>query len=205
MRVRHRGFSLVELMVGLVVGLIVIAAVIAVFIGSRQTYQEIQRVTRLQENLRFVTYFMTKDLRRASYNNGLVWGDLSAPDVPEISFTENAFTIEWREDDEDELTFVDRDCVGDEIEPGSKVRHVYDLNDGVLLCTRFIGDGDDDFATTALMHNVTYLQAQPVPDAESAVGIAITLRYVTAIGNETFNHETEFRVGFRNQILNRID
>jgi len=196
MRRRNRGFSLVELMVGLVVGLVVIAAVIAVFIGSRQTYQEIQRVTRLQENLRFATDFMTRDIRRAGYSadNSLPeWGQQTPPDDTGIGFGPGSFMTQWRADD------GDRDCIGEEVAAGTVIQHVYAIMDDALTCTR-------DGVTTVLVRDVTGLQRDLISTGTGLpVGIVLTLTYRTEIANETFTHETEFRVAFRNTLLAMIE
>lgn len=64
---RQSGLSLVELMVSLVIGLILMAGVIQIFLNSRNTQIAHEESMRLQENLRFASYFINKDLRSAGY------------------------------------------------------------------------------------------------------------------------------------------
>lgn len=66
-RVRSRGLSLVELMVGIAVGLILVAGALTLFsshvVGSRGLVQE----TRLNQDLRAAADLIARDLRRAGY------------------------------------------------------------------------------------------------------------------------------------------
>ena len=64
-QVKQQGISLVELMVAMVLGLIMTAAVMQTYLGTKQTYNITNGISRLQENARFGHYFITKDLREA--------------------------------------------------------------------------------------------------------------------------------------------
>lgn len=66
---RHGGFSLVELMMALVAGLIVSAAALAFFFSGMKSNGEYVRSTRLTQELRNSLSFLTRDLRRAGYND----------------------------------------------------------------------------------------------------------------------------------------
>jgi len=63
----ERGFSLVELLVAVAVSLIVLGGVIAVMVSSKATYVTQDSLARLQENARFATEFIARDLRMAGY------------------------------------------------------------------------------------------------------------------------------------------
>jgi prepilin peptidase dependent protein B len=69
---RQRGFSLVELMVAMVIGLIVIGASLSVFIGILGANSTQMKISRLNHELRTVMTAVTRDLRRAGYNNWTV-------------------------------------------------------------------------------------------------------------------------------------
>ena len=64
---RHRGFSLVELMVAMVVGLITLGTVSAIMVNTNKNYTATDSTARLQENARFAMQFIATDLRRAGY------------------------------------------------------------------------------------------------------------------------------------------
>jgi type IV pilus assembly protein PilW len=64
---RERGFSMVELMVAVTLGLIVTAVVSQVFVASKTSYRSEDNSSRLQENSRFATQLLTRELRMARY------------------------------------------------------------------------------------------------------------------------------------------
>lgn len=69
---RHaRGMSLVELMVAVTLGLILIAGLLQVYLSTRTAYSIQDAVMRRQENLRYVTYVLTRDVRMAGYRGCL--------------------------------------------------------------------------------------------------------------------------------------
>jgi type IV pilus assembly protein PilW len=64
---KQRGFSLVEVMISITLSLIVLAGVLAVMYSSKVTYNENERVGRLQENGRAAMEIMLRDLRGAGF------------------------------------------------------------------------------------------------------------------------------------------
>jgi type IV pilus assembly protein PilW len=62
-----RGFSLVELMVALTLSLILLGGVLSVTISSKLTYNENERVARLQENMRAGFEIILRDLRGGGF------------------------------------------------------------------------------------------------------------------------------------------
>lgn len=68
-RALEKGFTLVELMVALVAGLIVSAAVLSFFLSSMKSNGEYVQSTRLTQELRNTLDLMTRDLRRAGYDD----------------------------------------------------------------------------------------------------------------------------------------
>jgi prepilin-type N-terminal cleavage/methylation domain-containing protein len=70
----HRGFSLVELMIALAAGLIVSAAVVAFLLSSFKSNGEYVISTRLTQDLRNTLDLVSRDLRRAGYDQYAVSG-----------------------------------------------------------------------------------------------------------------------------------
>jgi type IV pilus assembly protein PilW len=64
---RQRGVSLIELMISLTLSLVIIAGVLYVFLGSRQSYNQMDVMSRLQENGRIAVDLLTHDLRLGGY------------------------------------------------------------------------------------------------------------------------------------------
>jgi type IV pilus assembly protein PilW len=68
---RHRGFTLVELMVALVISLVLLAGVIQVYLSSKQSYRLQDNVARIQESGRLTTEILTRYIRLAGYRANL--------------------------------------------------------------------------------------------------------------------------------------
>ncbi len=61
------GLTLVELLVALVMGLVLMAGVAAVFVANKTTYRVQDALARLQENGRFATTILGRDIRGSGY------------------------------------------------------------------------------------------------------------------------------------------
>jgi len=69
---KHAGFSLVELMIALVAGLLVSGATVAFLMSSMKSNGEYVVSTRLTQELRNTMDLVTRDLRRAGFNNDYI-------------------------------------------------------------------------------------------------------------------------------------
>ncbi|RDB42294.1 prepilin-type N-terminal cleavage/methylation domain-containing protein [Halomonas sp. DQ26W] len=86
---RHRGFSLIELMVALVIGLIIILGAGQLFLMGFQTFRQTELMGNKQAALTFAAETLIRDIRRASaIDNGSVFnlvvpnnGDLASCDA----------------------------------------------------------------------------------------------------------------------------
>jgi type II secretory pathway component PulJ len=63
------GFSLVELMVALVLSLFLIGGAITTFTAARTTTAETETLSRAQENIRFASDYLIRDLRNAGFRD----------------------------------------------------------------------------------------------------------------------------------------
>lgn len=70
----QRGASLVEIMIALVLGMLLTAALFQVYVSSKQSYRLQEALIRRQENLRYATLALTRDLRMAGYRGCLSEG-----------------------------------------------------------------------------------------------------------------------------------
>lgn len=66
-----RGFTLVELMVALVLSLFLVGGVILMYASSKATFLDSNQVSRLQENIRFASDYMVRDIRNAGFRDQL--------------------------------------------------------------------------------------------------------------------------------------
>ncbi len=66
-RANQAGLSLVELMVAVTIGLILMVVILQIFLGSKDSYRSTDNHARLQENGRYITEEMFRDIRMAGY------------------------------------------------------------------------------------------------------------------------------------------
>ncbi|MCW4150602.1 prepilin-type N-terminal cleavage/methylation domain-containing protein [Halomonas sp. 18H] len=64
MQQRQRGFTLVELMVAMVIGTIIILGAGQLFLTTFQTFQNVDKISRKQENLVFIAQRITREIRQ---------------------------------------------------------------------------------------------------------------------------------------------
>ncbi|MGM0823670.1 MAG: PilW family protein [Pseudomonadota bacterium] len=64
MRHAQRGFTLVELMVAMAIGTIIILGAGQLFLTTFQTFQQVDKVSRKQENLVFIAQRVTSEIRQ---------------------------------------------------------------------------------------------------------------------------------------------
>lgn len=88
-RKKSRGLSLVELMIALAIGLIVVGAVLAFTLSSLTANSEYVQSTRLSQELRNSMDFVTRELRRAGYDQSqaafIAASSVNAPVVSRFS------------------------------------------------------------------------------------------------------------------------
>jgi type IV pilus assembly protein PilW len=66
-RAHQHGFSVIELMVSIAISLLLLAGVVTMFIGSKQSYETTERLSRIQENGRYALDQIVDDLRAAGF------------------------------------------------------------------------------------------------------------------------------------------
>lgn len=68
---KESGFTLVELMIALLLGVFLLGGVTLTYLAGRAAYQEGQELSRIQENLRFASDFLVRDIRLAGFRDDL--------------------------------------------------------------------------------------------------------------------------------------
>lgn len=66
-----RGFTLIELMVAMVLSLFLMGGVILMYFSSKAAYLDSNQMSRLQENIRFASDYMVRDIRNAGFRDQL--------------------------------------------------------------------------------------------------------------------------------------
>jgi type IV pilus assembly protein PilW len=76
---RCQGLTLVELMISLVLSLVIMAGAISIFMGSKETFNLEEDLSRVQENFRYIADRLTKDLSMVGYTGCALpyWKDSS--------------------------------------------------------------------------------------------------------------------------------
>ena len=66
---RQSGFTLIELMIALVLTIFMAGGVILIHLSGRQASVDAERISRMQENIRFASDYMVRDLRNAGFRD----------------------------------------------------------------------------------------------------------------------------------------
>lgn len=66
---RHRGFSLIELMIALTIGLILSVVISQIFINTSTVFRSTDNLSRVQENARYALALLTREIRSASFRS----------------------------------------------------------------------------------------------------------------------------------------
>lgn len=134
---RHRGFTLVELMVALVISLLLMAGVIQVYLSSKQSYRLQDNVARIQESGRLATEILTRYIRLAGYRahlaqtqNQLFPTGTTSQVISGTNGQPDTVTINFQGDG------TMQDCLGNTVANLALARNLFSLSaNGELECT----------------------------------------------------------------------
>ncbi len=76
MNKRTQGFSIIELLVSAAVGLILIAGISSVYVASKRSYTEVERMSRITQNSRFALQMITESLQHAGFTGEVPLGNI---------------------------------------------------------------------------------------------------------------------------------
>lgn len=101
---QQAGFTLVELMVSTALGLLLMAGLFQVYLGSKQSYQLHEGMTRLQENGRFAIDVLQSSITMAGYpKSNTSFIAVSGADGTGVDVMRDTFTVSYE---------ADEDCAG---------------------------------------------------------------------------------------------
>lgn len=69
MNKRQSGLTLVELMVALVMSLFLVGGILVMHLSSRATFLDTEQLSRIQENVRFASDYLIRDIRTAGFHD----------------------------------------------------------------------------------------------------------------------------------------
>lgn len=95
---RQRGFTLIELMVAMVLSLFLIGGVLLMYSSTKAAYNDADRLSRLQENVRFASDYMVRDVRNAGFRD-----QLTLTFFEQVAVQSGVAKIQVRDDNTEEL------------------------------------------------------------------------------------------------------
>lgn len=193
----QRGVTLVELMISLLIGSILLLGVVSLFIASSQTQRVQQHLNYVSEDMRFLSEFLSYDVRMAGYVGDCDEDDLGDP----ITWNSDLLTLRYCDDDDSDPDFVEIEYEFD----SADARVSYDddpLVEGVRLADTFPRFGNEN--TTDRL--VSY-EDEPGGDRVRTVEFAFEFTGPEDDPPADFDDppEVRFVVAVRNATLNRLD
>ncbi|WP_376695898.1 PilW family protein [Wenzhouxiangella sp. EGI_FJ10305] len=224
-----KGFTLIELMVAMVLSLFLLGGVILMYASTKSTYEDVDRLSRLQENVRFASDYLVRDVRNAGFRDEMT---LTIGNADEISDPMAVVS-----DDGTELTirYAGRGHCSDPFSETSDTRRYYavenryyvDANTDELMCEGAYVDEDGtrtDVDSQALIAGVTGLnfrlikgdgavvgddvcrELDIVPPDDRCIGVIIGMTFEGLRGSSGDLEErfVELVATFRNSAMDRI-
>ena len=202
-----RGFTLVELMVTLVIALVLMGGVIVVFIANQQAITQAQALSRVQENVRFASDFLVRDIRNAgfrdeaslSYANFLLLGANPAVIQPNGEFGDR-LTVSYAGRGNCNETLAPATGAAVKVENEYRVGLDESTKRPVLLCNN-----------VKLVSGVERLMAQGLcadglPNCvcpQDCVGVLLTLVF-EGEGRGNASQSLQLKASFRNRVLESV-
>lgn len=180
----QRGFTLVELMIALVLSLFLVGGVILMYGSGRAAIDDGQRLSRLQENMRFAAEFMIRDIRQAGFCTTETNCAQVEPNFAVVIASPPELRVRYVIPEADR-----RDCTGTALSSGEITTNRYTLSGGSLRCNN-----------QALIDGVNSLQFQEIRDGgNNLIGVEVILGFDP--GGTFGTQEMSFVVALRNRIL----
>lgn len=207
---RAFGFTLVELMLALALSLFLIGGVVLIYASGTASTREATEFSRIQENIRFASDFMTRDIRNAGYRDraGLTIVDAIEidKDFANIDVVDGNETLTIR--------YAGRGSCSEEFDDGFDiVSNIYSVVDGDLMCngeTLVSGVTSVDFALicpNAADDSCTCNVRDTSALETACTGVRVNLEFqgLRDFDGTQDNLEIELVAAFRNVILSRIN
>ncbi|ABI55610.1 PilW family protein [Alkalilimnicola ehrlichii MLHE-1] len=217
---RHKGFSLVELMIGLLIGTLLVGGVVAVFVNAMASFERQREVDRSQESLRYAVNFLVRELRQVSAGGGdfgVVNPGLEVEAAPDAA-RGHRITVRYQVFDDGEA----QSCRGDDLAEGDEAEKSFFVGtptgEPLLICEDDDGETPIAFGLNALTVVALMVddnqdgdyEVEDDPDSgwfdgSEALDDVIGLRL--EFGQQWVDEQTrpvEVTVGLRNRIFQRL-
>lgn len=157
---KQNGFGLIELLISILIGLIVVAGISSLVVATLRANTENLQMTRLTQEMRSVMQLVTRDLRRAGYDQNAL-RDFGTGGQPNNQFT----SIRVFQDETDEKSLTNG-IAGTEAARANCILFSYDSNgDGSAQVGEFRG-----FKLDAATNSVKIKDSGSSADADCADG-----------------------------------
>lgn len=123
-----RGFTLIELLVALTLSLFLMGGAILMYLSVQSTYDDTNRLSRLQENIRFASDYLVRDVRNAGFT------DQIALTIAEERLILTEFVQMNESGDELTVRYAGRGHCQQEFQSYRVVQNTYKLVDDELTC-----------------------------------------------------------------------
>ena len=226
---RHnQGFSLVELMIALTLSTFLLGALIVTYASGRAASADAQSLSRLQENMRFVSDHLLRDIRNAGFRDqltltfqqhreiGMSYAEIDAETDPTeltIRYAGRSHCAQARQtfdpdNPQAELTVVENIYFVEAVNGRNRLRctgtargqsNTTDLVDGVAGITyEFIRPTGANPAISTVCNFDTSADL-----VSACTGVAITVGFVGSIGSDD-EREAVLSAAFRNVLVDKI-
>ena len=226
---RQGGLTLVELMIAMLLTILLLGSVLLIHISGRATFLDAEQMSRIQENIRFASDYMIRDIRNAGFRDEAV---LKAGHELQI---EQAYATILNDGETLRIRYAGRGHCTESYDEFRLVENEYALNaqTGELTCRGRTIPRDDSGATqitdedfsdaVGLVGGLTGLAFQLVcPDggtvcdcdiatdlASACIGVRVGLQFQGLRdlndGGNFENRSVELTAAFRNIILDRVN
>lgn len=204
---RGGGFTLVELMLALALSLFLIGGVILIYASGTASTREANEFSRVQENIRFASDFMTRDIRNAGYRDRMGLTIVDATEIDEdfarINDDRDILTIRYAgqgscsDDFDDEFLIVENEYSAD----GDLKCNGETLVSGVSNARfEFICPNAPDDSCSCNVADLDKLE-------QACIGVRINLEFEGLRGFDGVQEDLDIELvaAFRNVILSRIN
>ncbi len=159
-----QGFTLVELMIAVALGAFLIGGIVLMFSSTKASSLDAERLARMQENIRFASDLMIRDIRNAGFRDevGLLVADWESIGSSFAAINNGGL----------EIKYGGRGTCVEEFLTEKLVVNRYFLQDGELRC---VGVGGANAAQT-LVSGLTDLQFSILCPASNPVGCSCDLK-----------------------------
>lgn len=168
-KLQHYGFTLIELMVAMALGIFLVGGVVLMFSASKASSLDAEQLSRMQENIRFASDLMIRDIRNAGFRDDV---SLLVPDFDDIGVD---FAETTASGDSLTIKYGGRGTCVEEFDTPKQVLNRYFVLNNELRCEGLNPDGSSQ-GSQALVQGVRNVNFEIICPASNPTGCPCTLK-----------------------------